>query len=344
MSIRLQTRLSFLQIMTFSILLGMAGTLTAQTPGSLNYTGGTVWDSATGTLKFTSSGSMPPGQEEFFWMVPQEVRQIFIAANVTVRGGFRVPYRAPDNPLRIEGADRETSIIFGTEEERWTSNHGIADNAKWKYGAVSLLADATVYVSGLTSLNPRGYHISGYAQRSVLHVSRCKLIDSRAGHNNNSDGFVGSDGSTITDSFISTGDDAIKVYRDITIRNVIIEHRRNGAPIQFGWGGDCGHAKATIENLTIKGVSPDKHYNMAPFTWESGRSGTRDVTVRGLKVEIDGLLWDEEHKRWIPIGLLELKPNSCTLNLNISKAEVGALADGIFHTKGVITVDGRKLE
>lgn len=325
-------------------LICMACSLAAQTTGALSYTGGTAWDSATGTLRFTSSGTMPQGQEEFFWMVPHEVRRIVIAANVTVRGGFRVPYRASDNPLHIEGTDRETSVISGTEEERWTTTHGIADNAKWKYGAVSVLADATVHVSDLTSLNPRGYHISGYAHRSVLHVAHCKLIDSRAGHNNNSDGFIGSDGSTITDSFISTGDDAIKAYRDITIRNVVIEHRRNGAPIQFGWGGDCGRSKATIENLTIKGVSPDKQYNMAPFTWEAGGSGTRDVTVQGLKVETSGILWDEEHRRWVPIGLLELKPKACTMNLSIYKADLGTLSDGLFHTKGIITVDGRKLK
>lgn len=321
----------------------MAGSLGAQTPGALSYTGGTAWDSATGTLTFTSSGSMPSGEEDFFWSVPAEVRQIVIAADVTLQGGFRVPFRKPENPLRITGANRETSVILGTEEERWTTSHGIADNAKWKYGAVNVLGDATVYVSELTSLNPRGYHISGYAHRSVLHLSRCKLVDSRAGQNNNSDGFHGADGSSITDSFISTGDDAIKVYRDITIRNVVIAHHRNGAPIQFGWGGDCGHAKAEIENLTIKGVSKDQRYNMAPFTWEGGSSGTREVTVRGLKIETEGTLWDEQRKAWLPIGLLELKPSACTMNLSISRADVGSVADGIFHTKGTIVVNGRKL-
>ena len=319
-------------------------TAVADDPLGLVYSGRTRWRPETRALIFESSGAMPEGSEDFFWLVPLEVSRIVIAPNVTVRGGFRVSYRPPERPLRIEGTDRETSIILGTEEERWTTSHGIEDNAKWKYGAVSVLADATVYVSELTSLNPRGYHISGYANRSVLHVARCKLVDSRPGDNNNSDGFIGADGSSITDSFISTGDDAIKAYRDITIRNVVIEHRRNGAPIQFGWGGDCGHSKASIENLTIKGTSPDKRYNMAPFTWESGSNGTRDVTVRGLKVENNGTLWDEQSRTWVPIGLLKLKPNGCTVHLTITEASIGGLGDGIFHTKGAIVVDGRKLQ
>ncbi len=326
------------------ILIGITGLSSAQPPGALSYTGSAEWDGAAATLRFTSSGTMPQGVEDFFWLVPPEVRLIVISSNVTVRGGFRVPNRAPDNPLKIVGADRQTSVIFGTEDERWTVNHSIADNAKWKYGAVSVLADATVHVSDLTSLNPRGYHISGYARRSILHVSRCRLVDSRAGDNNNSDGFIGAEGSSITDSFISTGDDAIKVYRDITISNVTIEQRRNGAPIQFGWGGDCGHAHATIENLTIRGVSRDQHYNMAPLTWESGSSGARDVTIRGLNVETNGKLWDGKRGCWIPLGLLKLNPSSCTMNLTIADAKVGALADGTFLTKGSIVVNGRMLQ
>jgi len=108
------------------------------------------------------------------------------------------------------------------------------------------------------------YNISGYANHSVLHVSRCRLVDTRPGDNNNSDGFAGAAGSTLTDTFISTSDDAIKVYRDMTVRNVTIEQRRNGAPIQLGWGGEPGPAKVTIENLTIRGVDPQGLYNMAP--------------------------------------------------------------------------------
>jgi hypothetical protein len=315
----------------------------AHAPDGLSYTGRTVWDGVNGTLTFASSGSMPQGQEEYFWIVPPEVKKIVIEAKVTVRGGFRIPSREPGNPLRIEGADPETSVIFGTEDEHWTTTRGIADNAKWKYGAVNVLADATVHVSGITSLNPRGYHISGYSRHSVLHVSRCRLVDSRPGQNNNSDGFHGADGSTIADSFISTGDDAIKIYHDITIRNVVIEHHRNGAPVQFGWGGECGRATAMIENLTIKGVSPDKHYNMAPFTWEDGISGTREVTVRGLKIETQGTLWDESSKSWIPIGLCELKPAACTMNMAITGANIGNLGAGVLNTRGTIVVGDRKL-
>ncbi len=327
-----------------AVILFILGQLAAGgVPAGLSYTGERSWDAATASLTFKSSGKMPAGKEEFFWQVPPEVKRIHIARNVTVQGGFRLGFRPPENALHITGGDRKTSVILGTETERWTADNGVAENDKWKYGAVSVLADATVHVSNLTSRNPRGYHISGYANRSVLHVSQCDLLDTRPGQNNNSDGFIGSAGSTISDCFISTGDDAIKAYHDMVIRNVTIEHHRNGAPIQFGWGGEEGRAKVEVEGLAIKGVSKDGLYNMAPFTWEGGSGGVRDVAIKGLTIDLAGKLYDEAASRWVPAGLFELKPAQCTLNFTVTGAETGLLEPGVRKTRGTIIINGREL-
>lgn len=286
---------------------------------------------------------MPQTKEGFHWWVPDGVRRIVIGERVTVTGGFRVWYRAPDNPLYIVGADRRTSRIFGTNEQAWTTKNNIADWDKWKYGAIAVMAPATVYVSDLTSENPRGYNISGYAPRAILNVARCNLLDTRPGDNNNSDGFIGAAGSSITDSFISTSDDAIKIYNDMTIKNVTIEQHRNGAPIQFGWGNETGNVKATIENLLIKGVSPDRIYNMAPFSWEAGTTGTRSLTVTNMKVILDGNLWDSSIQRLVPIGLFKLNPPGCTFNGTFQNADIGNLGVGIRKTQGTIILNGRRL-
>lgn len=312
-------------------------------PVGLVYNGKINWDGTAGILTFESSGTMPESKEGFHWAVPADVRQIVISEGVTVKGAFRVSCRDAANPLRISGKNRETSVLYGTDTERWTTENKIADNDKWKYGAVSVLGDAVVHVTNLTSQNPRGYNVSGYADKAVLHVSRCNLIDTRKGDNNNSDGFIGAAGSTIADSLISTSDDGIKVYRDITIRNVTIEQHRNGAPIQFGWGGESEPARANIENLTIKGVDPQQLYNMAPFTWESGDIGSREVTVSGLKVILPGRLYDERAKSWRSMGLFELKPKGCTLNITIVDAEAKGLGIGIRNTLGTITLNGTTL-
>jgi hypothetical protein len=156
-------------------------------------------------------------------------------------------------------------------------------------------------------------------------------------------GLSGGAGSTIADSFISTSDDGIKIYSDIVIRNVSIEQHRNGAPIQFGCADESGPAKAVIENLTILGVDPQPLYNMAPFSWQGGTGGCRDVTVTGLKVRVPGKQYDEILKTWQPMALFALKPATCTLNITLVDADTDGLALGLRNTAGVLTVNGKRL-
>ncbi|MFM8891107.1 MAG: hypothetical protein ACKOTB_05675 [Planctomycetia bacterium] len=201
------------------------------------------------------------------------------------------------------------------------------------------MEDAVVHVSNLTVLNPRGYLISGYANRAVLHVDSCSLLDTRTGDRNNSDGFAGARGSSISRSFISTGDDAIKVYHDITINDVTIEQHRNGAALQFGWGGESRSVTAAIRNLVIRGVDPEHRYNMAPLTWERGSGGTRNVTIDGLEVITSGEMYDEERKTWNPVGLLEVKPRECEFNLRVTNASLHGLLRGTCNATGTVSIE-----
>lgn len=306
---------------------------------AVEYTGRTTWDDATGTYSFATSGEFPETKEGFYWLVPSDVKRIRIGKDVTITGGFRVGYRERSNPLHIEGAGSDSSVIFGTSERQWTSDHKIPENDKWRYGAIAVLADATVHVSKLTSRNPRSYHISGYANRSVIHIDRCSLLDTRGGDNNNSDGFAGSAGSSIRNSLIDTLDDGIKIYHDLEIENVTVRQHRNGAAIQLGWGGESGEAKASIRNLTILGANPGERYNMAPFTWEAGDKGSRTVEIDGLKVRFAGKIYNEASEAWDDAGLFELKPTNCTFILRASNADLAGLGLGRRDTKGSVHIE-----
>lgn len=306
---------------------------------SLDYTGQFAWDDVSGTLVFQTSGSMPRDKEEFFWRVPPKVKRIEIDAGVRLVGGFRVLFRERTNPLYIVGKDRDSSVLYGTDESAWTQRMGVAENDKWRYSSVSVIEDATVYLKDLTLLNPRGYLVSGYANEAVIHMNECTLKDTRAGDNNNSDGFAGAAGSSIRNSLISTKDDGIKVYHDITIENVTLEHHRNGAPLQLGWGGENDTAVAEITKLTIRGVDPDRRYNMAPITWEQGHQGVRRLLVDGLIVKSGGELYDEETREWVPLGLFELKPSNCEFHLRATSVQLNGLPLGIRRTKGSVTLE-----
>lgn len=309
----------------------------------LIYSGHTQWEDETGTLTFLTKGAMPDGKEEFFWVVPPEVKHIVIGRGVTVTGGFRVSSRDPENPLTIEGKDRKTSVIFGTNALHWTSSHEIADNHKWLYGAVSVLADAVVHIQNLTAKNPRGYLISGYPAHAVIHVSQCNLLDTRPGNNNNSDGFVGAAGSSIQDTFLSTSDDAIKVYNDITIENVTIEQHRNGAALQLGWKEETGEVTAHIKNLSIRGIDPEKRYNMAPISWEGGTHGSRTLLIDGLSIKLEGEMRADAHGPWVAAGLFKLKPSDCTFTMQADNVDIITSDYGLRKTPGVVTICGTEV-
>lgn len=327
-------RLSWGVLLVFSACVAASG---AQP--DVPYSAGTLWDETTASLTFRESGHMPDTKEGFFWEVPSFVKRIVIAAGVRVTGGFRVRYRRPENPLWIVGENRDTSVIFGTEHEAWTDKNAVAENDKWRYSGISVVEDAVVHVSNLTVLNPRGYVISGYANKAVLHVDSCSLLDTRKGDNNNSDGFAGAAGSSVSNCLISTGDDGIKVYNDITIDTVTIIHHRNGAPLQFGWSQDSRDVTAVVRNLSIRGADPERRYNMAPLTWEQGRDGSRRITIDGLEVITSGEVYDEEKKAWKQIGLLEVKPRECEFNLDVTGARLHGLPLGTCHSKGRINIE-----
>ena len=213
------------------------------------------------------------------------------------------------------------------------------DAEKWKYGAISVAEDATVYVTNLTSKNPRSYHITGCAERSIIHVSQCNLLDTRAGVRNNSDGFGAAAGSSIRDSFISTSDDAIKIYHDMTIERVTIEQHRNGAPIS-------GSAGATIFldrdrndyrlDHSRRGA-PQHQYNMgADYAGPTAARAPRNLRINGLHVSLDGALYlDDQDSALISTKVSsKLLPPSCALNFFAENAIIDPPVMGVKRTQG----------
>lgn len=256
-------------------------------PG-LPYTGVQDWDAATGTLTFETSGTLFDG--ETIWDVPSDIKKIIIGdanqpdAEVRVTGSYLV-----NHSMDFKGVNREKSILYGTDELRWSKDNGVA---AFDHSAIHALGNLTVHISNLTSLNPRGFHISGRTDNAVLHLDGVNMIDERGGNQNNSDGFVGGNGSTVRNTYIRTGDDALKLYKDTLVEDVVIDQLRNGAPIQLGWGGfdDTG---SVVRNLTVNGISTTDWYNLGVISWKtnsaSNAGALRKLTFEGLEVyDLDG--------------------------------------------------------
>jgi hypothetical protein len=121
-----------------------------------------TWDKISNTVSFianTQFSDMPNpdlDKEGFYWSVPSAIKTVVIEKNVRITGGFR-----GNGDLTIEGKDRATSEIFGTDTKGWSlgpdgktdpntscqnwakGDDIVHDCEKWKYGAVSSSAPNT---------------------------------------------------------------------------------------------------------------------------------------------------------------------------------------------------------
>jgi hypothetical protein len=240
-----------------------------------NYNGSTTWDASTGTLTFTSSGTINlPEKKHNSWAVPKDVKIIVIDSNVTVTGRFDT-----SSKITIEGKDKKTSKIFGTNTTSYakTQNGGNAD-------ALSAIraTSGDITIQNLTSINPKGYAFT-HRGGGFMTILSCIILDTRGGHQNNSDGIVTWGGGLVKDCYLSTGDDNIKVYGNITVENTEIVMVDNAVPIQFGWGSYGSGAKGTFKNITISGTSGRGAEGKAII---SARTGTynKTIVIDGIKI------------------------------------------------------------
>ncbi len=293
--------------------------------------GKATWDSASATLRITSNVNWGGDNdlETFYFQAPLVVKTIIIAANVTVTGGFRADHR-----MTIRGESRETSVIFGTNTDAWSlgpnktqdspncNTAGGDDRApdckKWEYSAISaknLPAADTLFVSTLTIKNARAYNITSIT--NPIKVDNVYMVELRAVEgNSNCDGFGAGAGSSITNSTIEVTDDAIKLYRGMTVKNVTIKLRRNGAPFQLGWGGEPTSTH-TIENVLVTGMDSQNRYNCGLFSWKSGTANTtRTIDISGLKTQNLQAAQIWSGSAWVNNGLFEIRSANAVLSIN----------------------------
>lgn len=316
-------------------------------PSGLSYTGGVKWDEAAGVLTFTSSGKFPEGTsgqrfKEFHYRPPGAVKKIVICPDTRVTGHF-----IADHDLVFKGRDRKTSVIYGTDKVEWSHSEG-RNLPEWEYSAIAGEGSgATIKVRDLTIRNARSYAISGWDQK--VDVARVDLIHDRANDRDgsNSDGVQGGPGSLVKDSYIAVGDDAIKVYDDITVQDVVIDLDRNGAPIQLGWDQyGSRSARGVFQNLTINAAAPDDQYNLALVTWvnDDGRGGTKTLDIDGLTVS--GF---EAAERWNgrgfePYPLIHAPMTTGTIEADIRDASISVGQFGVNSTRGTFRVCGSTAE
>ncbi len=296
-------KLSQLKILFLLCLITLSIQLKAETVAELisGYTGTAQWDEASKTLTFVTSGQITfpdKGNKSWLWEIPADVKKIFILKNIMVNGAFH-----SKASITIEGEDRKTSVVYGTNEQRWADNRSIKAYTICSFQNFG----GTMTIKNLTSLNPRGFHVRGWGTKMV--VSYCDFIDDRDGHGNHSDGVEGGDGSVFDNCYFETGDDIFKVYFDILVTNCIVNMITNTVPIQLGWGNYSNGKTGTFRNLKIYGNS-GRGAQGNPII--NGRTGTYNVNVN-----IDGCDIENPNASWVT--LTEVNTG---LNLNVTNARI----------------------
>ncbi|AWB66301.1 hypothetical protein C2869_07580 [Saccharobesus litoralis] len=281
------------------------------------------WDEASQTLTITQSvtfanksvdvandKALDEVMEDFYWTIPKNIKKVVIGENVTVTGHFRF-----SDEQVLTGQDRFTSRIFGTNTKAWArglnqkqdkgttcarngkpgavaGDDRIHDCQKWQYGGVSVESNAPVKASytikNLTIENPRTYAITAIRHRMI--VDGVNIINTRPypDYQSNSDGIGGGPGSRVTNTYIDTWDDSIKLYKDgMHVENVTIIHNPNGSPFQLGWGNKKP-ANFTLKNIKVIQAKPSKRnrFNLALFANSGGKIAST--------VNIDGFIADYE--------------------------------------------------
>lgn len=247
-----------------------------------SYSGRAEWDEEKAELSFTSAGIVTfenkGTPKQHFWIVPPEVKIITINADVQVTCAFHT-----QADCTIRGMHRMTSVVYGTDIRNWAQTNGVKAFRHCQFQNLG----GTMTVKNLTSLNPFGFHVRGGG--NLVMVSDCDFLDRRGGSGNHSDGIEGGDGSVIENCYFETGDDVIKVYHSLTVRNCTINMIRNAVPIQLGWG-DTGDDTGDFHNLVIYGDSGRGNDDNAIIV---GRQGTytKTINIHGCRIENPNASW-----------------------------------------------------
>ncbi len=271
---------------TLSICLFLATTLAiySQSIEELQkaYSGKVIWNTENQEITFATGGIITfldkGTPKQHFWNVPAVVKRITIEADVRVVGAFH-----SEADLTIRGKHRKTSMVYGTDFTTWAQKNNVKAFRHCQFQNFG----GTFTIQNLTSLNPFGFHVRGEGNKVM--VSDCDFLDNRGGSGNHSDGIEGGDGSVIENCYFETGDDVIKVYNDLTVKDCTIKMVKNAVPIQLGWG-NTGNDTGNFYNLTIigdEGRGSDDHAIIV------GRSGqyTKTINIYGCRIINPNASW-----------------------------------------------------
>ena len=205
---------------------------------------------------------------------------IYFARGSWVRGKIKI--NGGSGTVKIQGYGVLDGSYF---------DYSKRNNKNTVHAAYSIVSDnRAVNLLGLTVFNPSNLAIGALSANSV--VRGYKML----GWYYNNDGIGLAANSQITDSFIRTNDDSVKLSyagsSSITIKRVVVWQSFNGGVFQFGWNGngctnclisDCDviHAEWEGWNAQTSGQNNNAVINMN----QAQNGHYKDITIDNIRID-----------------------------------------------------------
>jgi len=273
-----------------------------------------------GTLRFGPGvhdlgGQMP---------LPPNVSSVYVAGGAWLRGGF---ITTPGSAAAVTISGR--GVISGTDQPFLAGPAGGAPchyNGSYCWSLINMDAQggggtAGHVLAGVTLHDPPKYFFRSLAPNVA--VRGVKMLGCWTP---NSDGVAVGDSGRVSDTFVRSGDDSIKLFATgVAVADVTVWQGRNGAVFQLGWWGSHDQRDIDVRRVTVlhaewkqlaEALAPTYSPNDAVFDLRGPRRGPGG----GTPLTSPGGLYNVSNLTWRDVTLDTPVAGGGLLRMNLSGA------------------------
>lgn len=177
-------------------------------------------------------------------VLPANVSRVYIAGGAWVGGGFITEDASASVSISGRG------VISGSAQTFLKDPAGFGPcsyNGSYCWSLVNLDKGATHRLEGVVLHDPPKYFFRSYAKGVTLHG--VKMLGAWT---HNTDGVVTGEGGRVTDCFIQSNDDSIKLFTSsMRVSDVVVWQMSNGGVFQMGWWGSHDQRDILVERVTV---------------------------------------------------------------------------------------------
>ena len=243
---------------------------------------------APGTLYFGPGVHDLGGQ----MVLPANISSVYVAGGAWISGGFITE----DDSASVTISGR--GVVSGSSQTFLQDPAGFGPcsyNGSYCWSLVNLDKGVAHRLEGLVLHDPPKYFFRSYA--NGVKLNGVKMLGAWT---YNTDGVVTGDNGVVTNSFIRSNDDSIKLFSSsVRVSDVVVWQMNNGGVFQLGWWGSHDQRDILVERVTVihadwKKVDDEwsrtHPQNDAIFDLRGPGGGTPDPSTGGI-YNISNVTW-----------------------------------------------------